>query len=247
LLEVLRQNGSAVRERVHAACHAAGREPSSIRIIAVTKSVQSDAALALARLGWSELGENRASGLAEKAQAFRTADQLARWSFIGHLQRNKVRRVVLDATEIHSVDSLPLFQAIARVSLEEDRAPGVYLQVMLAHEENKHGFQPDDIPAAVEAAGQAPHLPLLGLMAMAPLSATTPSSLPPADAFRELAALARTLPQDAFAGGRPRLSMGMSGDLEAAIAAGADDLRIGSAFFAGLTAARSAPSPEDRP
>lgn len=226
---LLAANRRAVRARVAAACRAAGRPAESVRVVAVTKSVSPAVAAALARLGEGELGENRADELERKARHLASLGLAPRWHFLGHLQRNKARRVVRLADELHSVDSLRLIELLRRLGAEEGRLPGLWLEVALTGEEAKTGFAPAELAPAVEAAAG---LPLRGLMTMAELRPDDARRRARArEVFERLAELARGLPAEAFAGGRPQLSMGMSGDFEEAIAAGAGVVRIGSAFF----------------
>jgi pyridoxal phosphate enzyme (YggS family) len=229
-----------VRARIAAAARDAGRSAGDVQLVAVTKSVHAEQAAALVELGVHDLGESRLQELEAKARALDTGGAGGvRWHFVGHLQRNKARGVLRLAHAIHSVDSRALWAALARAAAEEGCAPGIYLQVKLAPDATKGGLAPAEVAELVAEARTGP-LPLLGLMAMAPL-APLPSgecdqprvSRPVFDAA---AALARTLPADAFAGGRVRLSMGMSQDFEEAVRAGADVVRVGSALFDGAEA-----------
>jgi pyridoxal phosphate enzyme (YggS family) len=244
---LLVENTERVRARIRAAALAAGRPDADVRLIAVTKSVAPRVALALARAmtaqgaGASDLGESRLPSLEAKVAAFRSAGVVARWHFIGHLQRNKARRVARLADEIHAVDTDALLATLARIADEDGGArPGLYLQVKLTAEAAKHGLAPADVPDVVSRA-RARGQHLRGLMTMAPLAGGPDAARP---VFERLAALAADLVAAglgaAFDGGRPRLSMGMSGDLEAAIAAGADDVRVGPALFEGLADAEDA-------
>jgi pyridoxal phosphate enzyme (YggS family) len=232
----LNSNRARVLERIAAAARAAGRDPAEVELVAVTKSVAPALALRLHELGQTDLAENRASDLEEKHAAFLAAGRSARWHFVGHLQRNKARRVVRIAHALHSVDSVALWEALARLAAEERRFPGILLQVKLAEEEAKGGLDPRELPSLVERARQGP-LPLLGLMTLAPLLAEPGAARRAArDVFERLASLARTLPAGAFVEGRVRLSMGMSQDLEEAVRAGAHLVRIGTALFEGADA-----------
>jgi hypothetical protein len=243
---LLVENIERVRARIRAAALAAGRSGADVRLIAVTKSVAPRVALALARAcagadaSASDLGESRLPSLEAKVAAFRSAGVAARWHFIGHLQRNKARRVARLADEIHAVDTDALLATLARIADEDGVRPGLYLQVKLHAEATKHGLAPADVPGVVSRARtRGQHL--RGLMTMAPLAGGPDAARP---VFERLAALAAELVAAglgaAFDGGRPRLSMGMSGDLEAAIAAGADDVRVGTALFEGLADAEDA-------
>ncbi len=230
----LKQNRAQVLERIATAARAAGREPAEIQLVAVTKAVSSAVAAELFELGCQDLAENRASALEAKQADFLKSGRIARWHFVGHLQRNKARRVVRIAQTIHSVDSVALWEALARLAAEERRFPGIFLQVKLAEEAEKSGLAPEELPALVERARAGP-LPLLGLMVMAPLASDPLAARREArEVFEHASRLARSLPSAAFAGGRVRLSMGMSADFEEAVRAGAHVLRIGGALFDGV-------------
>lgn len=236
----LNENRTRLLARLAAAALAVGRAPQDVELVAVTKSVPAETAMELFDLGCLDLGENRADDLVEKHAAFLATGRLARWHFIGHLQRNKARRVLRVAHAIHSVDSLELYDTLARCAAEEQRAPGIYLQLKLADESAKGGLAPALLPELLARAIGGP-LPLLGLMTMAPLHAEPDLARGAARAvFERLAALAATLVPSAFAGGRVRLSMGMSQDFEEAVRAGATTVRIGSQLFEGLGERRSA-------
>jgi pyridoxal phosphate enzyme (YggS family) len=234
-LETLARNRQAVIERVAAALRAAGRPGDSVRVVAVTKSVEPEVAGELAALGQTDLGESRVAELERKAAWLALHGHAPRWHFVGHVQRNKARRVVRHAAEIHSVDSARLLDDLARIAAEEGRAPGIYLQVKLTEEPTKSGCQRPELQGLLDRA-RASSLPLLGLMTLAAPIATEADRRAARSVFGELAELAAGLPADAFQGARPRLSMGMSGDFEEAIAAGADVVRIGTAFFEDLPA-----------
>lgn len=230
----LKQNRAQVLERIASAARAAGRDPAEVQLVAVTKSVPAAVAAELFELGCLDLGENRASALEEKHAHFLKNGRIARWHFVGHLQRNKARRVLRIAQAIHSVDSVQLWSSLARLAEEEQRHPGIFLQVKLAPEAEKSGLAPEELPALIERAKSGP-LPLLGLMVMAPLTDDPLAAQHQARAvFEHASRLARSLPAGAFAGGRVRLSMGMTGDFEEAVRAGAHVVRIGGALFEGV-------------
>jgi pyridoxal phosphate enzyme (YggS family) len=230
---LLRQNRDDVRARLAAAAAEARRRPEDVRLIAVTKTVSPEVALELAALGQEDLAENRLAGLEAKAEAFAARGVQARWHFVGHLQRNKARKVARLAHAIHAVDTRALLELLLGLRAEEGLAPGLYLQVKLADEDAKSGLAPAEVPGLVALARER-GARLLGLMAMAPLAEGPAARAEARRVFEALAALARELPGDAFAEGRPRLSMGMSGDLEEAVRAGATDVRVGTAFFRGI-------------
>jgi pyridoxal phosphate enzyme (YggS family) len=242
---ILERNIRAVRDRIARAAEAAGRAPDEVELLAVTKSVPPGPALALARAGQRELGENRLEPLAAKRAAFDEAGIEARWHWIGPVQRNKARRILAVAHVIHSVDRASLVDALERIAGEEDLRPDVYLQVNVSGEDVKGGAAPADVPELAARAAAAEHLGLVGLMAMAPRRTGDDD----ADAraarttFDTLAELSRALPPELFTGGRPRLSIGMSADLEQAVAAGSDVVRVGTALFEGLPAELLGPGP----
>ncbi|MEZ5980374.1 MAG: YggS family pyridoxal phosphate-dependent enzyme [Planctomycetota bacterium] len=236
LLAALTRNVEAVRARVDAAARACGRSDRPL-LLAVTKSVGPRVAGALHELGQEDLAENRLQELERKCDALGTAARDAaapRWHFVGHLQRNKARRALTLASVVHSVDSLELLGTLARVAAEEGLRRSVFLQVKLADEENKGGLRPDELEAALDAAGRATGLSLRGLMVMAPLVEGDGARTAAASVFAELASLARLHGDRPWETGRALLSMGMSDDLEEAVAAGSDVLRIGRALFEGI-------------
>jgi pyridoxal phosphate enzyme (YggS family) len=230
-------NWRAVKERIAAACGRAGRPAEQVELLAVTKKVSPRLAAALVQLGQTSLAENRAQELERKCEALSAQGQHPDWHFIGTLQRNKARRIVQLANTLHSVDSLRLLETVDRLAGELGKRPRLYLQVNVSHESQKHGFEPEELPEAVQAAAAAPHVELLGLMGMAPrLAAADPDGRQRAAraSFDELTALGAAQPGALFLHGEPRYSMGMSADLEQAVAAGSHVVRIGTALFEGL-------------
>lgn len=236
---LLQRNLRRIQERIAACAAAAG--VTAPTLVAVTKTVNTAATSVLVDAGVTELGENRAAPFSEKADALQ--DHLAspgeggpRWHFIGHLQRNKARRVLERAHVVHSVDSSRLAEAIARIAAELQRTIDVFVEVNLTGEEQKHGHAPDEIEPTLDVLSSSAWIRVLGLMAMGPLveteAATTES------VFASAQTLARTLERErghsTFHEGRCQLSMGMSGDLEAAIRNGSTHVRVGSALFEGL-------------
>lgn len=222
--------------RLAAATAAAGRPEGEVRLLAVTKGVSDTQALGLFELGQRDFGESRADGLERRAQAFRAAlgERAAqvRWHFIGPLQSNKARRVLRHCDVLHSLDRAELVDVLERLAAERGRPLDVFLQVKLRAEETKGGLQANEVPAVLERVARAAFLRPLGLMALAPWIEDEDARRREARAvFEELARLSQTLAQTHFAGGRCRLSMGMSGDLEEAVAAGSDWVRVGSALF----------------
>ena len=208
-----------VRARIAKAEVAAGRAPGSVRLVAVSKTKPSSAIREAYAAGQRDFGENYAQELAEKAVALADLADL-RWHFIGHLQSNKAKLVAPVAHLVHAVDSASVASALAK------RAPSrlrVLVEVNVAGEAEKHGVPPSAVGPLLTAIEAEPNLELAGFMTMPPhdLDATK-------RAFADLVALRD---QHGGAARLPELSMGMSDDLELAIAAGATMVRIGTAIF----------------
>ncbi|MGY1777590.1 YggS family pyridoxal phosphate-dependent enzyme [Geodermatophilus sp. SYSU D00804] len=227
----------AVRERIAAAARAAGRDPASVALVAVSKTRTAGDVRELAALGQAAFGENRAQELTAKAADL--ADLPLEWHFVGQLQRNKAAVVARTGAVVHSVDRLPLARALARSGEEAGRPVEVFVQVDLGGAPGeiaeRGGAGPDDVPALADAVAGLPGLRLRGLMAVAPRDEE------PGPAFARLAALADRVRADHP--GAAELSAGMSGDLEEAIAAGATLVRVGTALFG----PRPIPSPAVTP
>ncbi len=217
----------------------------------MTKSVGPAVALALSELlpQPSQLGENRAEVLARKRASFDAADQPARWHFIGHIQRNKARRIIEGSDVLHSIDSLRLAQTVVRLAAELERSLEVFIEVNLTGETEKHGLSAEEVAPVLEALSASDHIQVAGLMAMGPARGLRTVD----EVFADVAQLAAELEgatPGAFSDGRCRLSMGMSGDLEAAVRHGSHFVRVGSALFDGIPdGARDLPSssPENVP
>lgn len=207
-----------LRTRIRKACEASGRDPAGVELLPVSKKQPLSLIREAAASGFIRFGENYVQEGAEKAVA---APDL-QFVLLGPLQRNKAKPALQSFSEIQSLDRPDLTDRLRRLAEELDVIRPVWIQVDLWDEATKQGGCAEaDLPALLAALGGDARLPLRGLMAIPP----------PEDegAFSQMAVLRDRLQQDL---GRPlRLSMGMSGDLEAAIAAGSDQIRIGTAFF----------------
>ncbi len=218
-----------VQAEVAQAAQLAGRQPSEVTIVGVTKYVPLSAALALHHAGCRQLGESRPQQLWERAEALR--DQSIAWHMIGHLQRNKVPRTIAVSQLVHSVDSERLLLAIDQAAAAAGSRCRCLLEVKVAQDESKHGIAPEDLEGVLHLAAQRSHVEIVGLMTMASLDGTLEQ------ARREFAQL-RVL-RDQIASKFPEwplkeLSMGMSHDFREAIAEGATLVRIGSHFWEGI-------------
>jgi len=212
----LRDNLARVRDRIAAACARAGRDPSAVTLVAVTKSATDAQVEALLELGIRDLGESRAVEGAARVAKFGPD---IRWHFIGHLQTNKSNKVVDAFHVIHSIDRDALADDLEKKCTARNKRLRAFVQVNVSGEATKGGYRPEEGAAA--AAGRWPHLEILGLMTMAP--AGDPESARPH--FRRLRELATAC-------GVASLSMGMSDDFEVAIEEGATHIRVGTLLFA---------------
>lgn len=222
-LEELRTNLAAVRQRIVRAAEAADRDPAEVALVVVTKFFPASDVRMLADLGVSDVGENRHQEA--EAKAAECADLPLRWHFIGGLQSNKAAAVARYADVVESVDRASLVGRLDRGAAESGREVDVLVQVSLDPPGRDHraGVVPEELGALAAEVDAAPHLSLRGLMAVAPLGED------PAEAFGRLAAI-----RSVFLDDHPsatRLSAGMSGDLEAAVYAGATHVRVGSAVL----------------
>ena len=209
-----------VQERIEHACERAGRDPGSVRLVAVSKGHPEEVIRAAYAAGMRVFGENYAQELAAKASALSDLRDI-RWRFIGHLQRNKIKLIEGARATVDTVDSARLAQALSARAGASGTDLEVLLQVNVGGEAQKSGCTPDEVPALVEAVRALPNISLRGLMTVAP-------HLDEVEATRPFFATLRGL---AEANGLPELSMGMTHDLEQAVAEGATMLRIGTAIF----------------
>ncbi len=228
--ERIAENLAVVRARIAEAARRSGREASNVTLVAVTKRNAAGPIRALVKSGQVDLGENYPQELWAKAEEL--ADVPVRWHLIGHLQSNKVKKTVSLVRMIHGVDSLKLLRTLdelADVVRRSRTPPKVCLQVNASAEESKHGWSPDGLISDAEAIAGCSRIAIVGLMTIAGYGTTNDEARPTFAALRELRDRLRTLTGLAL----PDLSMGMSGDFEAAIEEGATFVRVGSALFEG--------------
>jgi len=209
-----------VQQRIERACEGAGRDPGAVQLVAVSKGHPEDVIRAAYDAGMRTFGENYAQELAAKASALSDLRDI-RWRFIGHLQRNKIKLIERARATVDTVDSVRLAQALSARAAASATDVEALLQVNVGGEAQKSGCTPDEVPALVEAVRALPNITLRGLMTVAPHLDDVEATRPFFAALRELAE----------AHGLPELSMGMTHDLEQAVAEGATMLRIGTAIF----------------
>jgi pyridoxal phosphate enzyme (YggS family) len=226
---------TAVRQRIITAAQSAGRDPSAIQLVAVSKTFPVAAVREAYAAGQRLFGENKVQEGLEKISAFNPPD--IRWHLIGHLQSNKAKKAAPWFAMIESVDSVDLLQRLDRAAAEAGATPELLIQIDLAGEATKFGARPDEAKGILEAAAQCKAARVVGLMTLPPLAERPEDARP---WFRQL----RQLRDGWAAGGVPapmlrELSMGMSGDFEVAVQEGATIVRVGTAIFGG----RSYPAP----
>lgn len=223
----LAQRLKGVRDRIADAAHRSGRLPSSVTLVAISKTFPFDAVRAAAACGQVDFGENKVQE--GQAKILAGGALPLRWHLIGHLQSNKAKKAAALFDVIHSIDSADLLRTVDEAATERGRQIDVLIQVDLTQEPTKHGAPEAAMPAIIEAAMACRSARLTGLMLLPPAVAEP-------DAVRPYFAAARALRDRYIADGVPAdllrdLSMGMSHDYEVAIEEGATLVRVGSAIF----------------
>ena len=213
-----------VKARISAAAKECGRAPEDIKLIAVTKTYPIEAMNEAIRLGITDIGENKPQEIRDKFDNVSPVN----WHLIGHLQTNKVKYIIDRCTLIHSVDSIKLMTEIDRQAQNHNRDIDILIQVNISGEESKSGIAPDELPSLLEYAKNLTNTHVKGLMTIAPKCDIDEVS-------RHFSNMKELFDQTAKQSYRnvtmTELSMGMSGDFEAAIKHGATMVRIGSLIF----------------
>ena len=221
----IRANLAAVQERIAAAARRAGRREDAVLLVAVSKTVDAEHVRAAIAAGVPALGENRVQEAREKIAVL---GRPRPWHLIGHLQTNKVKDALESFDIIHSVDRVPLAEALSRRAAEAGRRMDVLVQVNVGEEPQKGGLRADELRAALETMAGLSGLRLRGLMTIPPLPREPEDSRP---YYKEM----RKLLEDARRWGHEpdlaELSMGMSGDFEVGVEEGATIVRVGTAIF----------------
>lgn len=217
-------NLAEVRARVESRCLANGVDPSTVKIVGVTKTLTAEKAMEGIKAGLTDLGESRVQEAAEKIPMI---SPRPRWHLVGHLQKNKVKKAIEIFDIIESVDSLELAQLMSMRACDAGKTMKTYLQVNSSYETSKHGIDPGEIFDFADKINELPGLIVSGLMTIGPLTDDL-------DLIRKAFEMTRNLfdkLQAKMGGGFEVLSMGMSGDFELALDYGANELRIGTAIF----------------
>jgi pyridoxal phosphate enzyme (YggS family) len=219
-------NIKAVMDRIASAAKRAGRDPASVRLVVVTKTVDVARIREAVTAGAAILGENRVQEAKEKIEKL---GSIASWHMIGHLQANKARHTVKLFDLIHSVDNPELAAEIDRQAAKIGKVQNVLVEVNIAGEASKAGMAIKNAPALVREIAKHSNIVIQGLMTIPPFSEKPEDSRPYFRVLQELAeSIAReNIPHAAM----KELSMGMSGDFEVAIEEGATLVRVGTAIF----------------
>jgi pyridoxal phosphate enzyme (YggS family) len=223
-----------VRARIERAAGRAGRDPATIRLVAVSKTFPADAVRAAADAGQIDFGENKVQEALQKIE--QTSGLAIRWHLIGHLQSNKAKKVGRFDV-IHSIDSADLIAKVDAAAAAAGRRIELLVQVDLAGEPAKHGAREDELAAVFDAAGAARATQVAGLMLLPP-AADDPDAARPY--FRALRGVRdRLLARGVTPSMLRELSMGMSHDFEVAVEEGSTIVRVGTAIFGGRSYVRS--------
>ena len=224
-MNLIAENLEAVRVAIAEAASRAHRDAGEIELVAVTKTHPPEAVAEALAAGQFLFGESRVQ---EARAKIPLSPGRARWHFIGHLQRNKIRHALALGFELlHGIDSLEIARDLDRVAAEAGVFPRLLLEVNVAGESSKYGFSPAKLRAQLEELLALERLQIEGLMTIAPFAPEAEASRPHFVALREL----REQLQTEFRLPLPRLSMGMSGDYAVAIEEGATLVRVGTAIF----------------
>ena len=229
----------SVRQQIAEAAGRVGRKVDEITLVAVSKTHPPEAVSAILEAGQTIFGESRVQ---EARAKIPLVSSRARWHFVGHLQRNKIRHALPLFELFHSVDSLELARDFDRIAAEAGSHPHVLLEVNVAGEASKFGFGPDPLRAQMEELLQLGRLNIDGLMCIPP---PQPRAEMARKYFVELRELRDRL-QSEFRVALPQLSMGMSGDFPVAVEEGATLVRVGTAIFGERSGKTWKPSAENQ-
>jgi pyridoxal phosphate enzyme (YggS family) len=234
----LQENLTRIRSRIDQACERSGRQPDSVRLMAVSKNQSPERVAEAASAGLTLFGENR---IQEAKVKIPLCPSQLEWHFIGHLQSNKSRDAVSLFHVVQGVDSLALAEELQKQAIKQARSLPILLEVNVAGESSKFGWNPDRLLAELLQLNALNRLEVHGLMTIAPY-AVDPEQVRPI--FRRLREL-RDRCTDLLGAPLPVLSMGMSGDLEVAIEEGATLVRVGTALFGERPRRTEANNPPD--
>lgn len=227
---IIASNLRNVQKKIEQACFEAGRDPTEVKLIAVTKNISVARIKEAIDQGVTDIGENRVQEVAKKIELLGAEDIQVNWHFVGHLQRNKVKYIIDSINLIHSLDNPRLAEEIDKRAEQKGKVQNVLVQVNFSEDANRFGFLPAETKDFLKEASKLKHISIQGLMTMAPLASAERVRLIFARSksfFEELKSLKYPYSPMRY------LSMGMSNDFEIAIKEGSNMVRIGTAIFRG--------------
>lgn len=220
------ENIKDVQARIEAACHRSGRDPASVQLIAVTKTIDTEQIRIAVEAGMTVLGENRVQEVLHKYEAI---GPNVSWHLIGHLQTNKVRQIIDHVDMIHSLDSIHLAHELQKRAVKRENPVKVLVEVNVGQEASKFGLSPDEVPEFLKSLNDMDFIQICGLMTVAPFLDD------PEDVrmvFRSLKMLFDDIKKLNLPNVRmEHLSMGMTHDFEVAVEEGATMVRVGTGIF----------------
>ena len=226
-MESIASNIEAIREQINTACIEAGRDPASVRLIAVSKTRSAELVREAFDAGQVEFGESYVQEFLEKYEDPLLENIPVEWHFIGHLQSNKVRSIIDKVKLVHGIDKLSTAEELSKRAVQHNRHVDYLLEVNTSGEASKYGMSPDDVLLEAASLFHLPNITLRGLMTIASYDLVAARK-----EFRQLRLLLESLRELApDPSTLTELSMGMSGDFEEAIFEGATMIRVGTAIF----------------
>ena len=222
---MIKENLNVVRDNIKKAAEKSGRNPEDITLVAVTKTHGADMINEAISFGVTDIGENKVQEILEKYDHVKPV----RWHLIGHLQTNKVKYIIDKVYMIHSVDSIKLMDEIERQAAKHNIVMKILIQVNISGEETKFGIKPEELGDFLEYAETLSHVKVYGLMTIAPKVDDGMSNRLHFDNIHKIYIDISEKKYDNIS--MKYLSMGMSGDYEAAIECGSNMVRVGSAIF----------------
>ncbi len=220
------ENIAAVRQRIDDSARRAGRTGEDITLLAVSKTVDVERMQEAVAAGLTMFGENRVQEIVKKIEFF---EQNVSWDLIGQLQKNKIKYIIDKTRLVHSLCSVSVAQEMQRLCEQRDTAIDCLLQVNVSREESKSGIYEDEVEPFLETVEPLSRVRILGMMTIAPIVDKPEDARPYFAALKKLFDRYSKIKTDHFE--MKYLSMGMSGDFEAAIEEGANIVRVGSAIF----------------
>ncbi|WP_096199273.1 YggS family pyridoxal phosphate-dependent enzyme [Bacillus sp. FJAT-45350] len=218
------ENLQQIKSEIAAACQRVSRDPSEVKIIAVTKYVSVERTKEALNAGVEHIGENRIEGGLEKKESL---GSIGTWHFIGSLQSKKVKKMIHDFDYIHSLDRLSLAEEIDK-RVEDDRVVNCFIQVNVSGEETKAGLSPNDLTVFIENLKQYSKIKVVGLMTMAPFVEDPEETRTVFRQLKELQKKVQTM--NFYHAPCNELSMGMSNDFHIAVEEGATYIRVGTSL-----------------